>query len=270
VGGSVVMTLIEDYIGTYRKLYTDNWYTSPSLYKVLLENCIYACGTVNIRRLGMPRFDFLQKGCIQAKYSGELLALKWRDRKDIHMLSTCHDASMGPSSKLDRETGLPVMKPECIINYSLNMGSVDNADMMISSVQSIRKTIKWYKKLALHIFDMYLLNAFYLYRAVKKIPCPLAKFQLELIRQMIAKYNATMNTAPLLLRNTVRNPLRILPGNAAEHMPKYIANHKSQRCKVCTIQGQRKSTRYFCSVCNVSLCVVPCFKDYHQNQGLGN
>ena len=44
-----------------------------------------------------------------------------------------------------------VEKPECIVHYNKNMGSVDKTDMQISFVECLRKTIKWYKKFFFHL-----------------------------------------------------------------------------------------------------------------------
>lgn len=74
---------------------------------------------------------------------------------------------MLPSLKEDRRTGLPVLKPAAVLDYSSNMGSVDRADMILSSVQCIKKTLKWYKKLFIHIVDIHLLNSFYTYKVIK-------------------------------------------------------------------------------------------------------
>lgn len=38
------------------------------------------------------------------------------------------------------------MKPECIIEYNKRMRAVDKTDMLLSSVESVRRTTKWYKK----------------------------------------------------------------------------------------------------------------------------
>ncbi|KAH9632025.1 hypothetical protein HF086_007414 [Spodoptera exigua] len=161
VGGAVVVTLIQDFFGSYRHLYIDNWYTSPKLLRYLHENNIYACGTVKKNRAGMPSMtQKLKRGEIISKSLPPLTAIKWHDKKDIHLLTTIHDKTMHPSLKEDRSTGLPVMKPKAVLDYSSNMGSVDTADMTLSSVQCIRKSLKWYKKLFFHIVDMHLLNSF--------------------------------------------------------------------------------------------------------------
>lgn len=193
VGGAVVTTLVRPYFGSNRHLYVDNWYTSPDLFKYLDENNILACGTVKNNRKGMPVLNsILQLHEMEVLYSDSLMALKWKDKKYIYLLSTIHDNSMEPSSRIIRNTGLPVIKPKAIIDYSKNMGSVDTADMLLSSLQCIRKTIKWYKKLFFHILDMHILNSFYCYRHIKNIPnLKFADFQLRVIHQLIERYHSS-------------------------------------------------------------------------------
>ncbi|RVE41260.1 hypothetical protein evm_014089 [Chilo suppressalis] len=261
VGGAVVSTLIRDYFGTYRHLYIDNWYTSPALLNYLHENNIYACGTVKKNRIGMPRFNTLKPGEVQAQYSPPMTALKWRDKKDIFLLSTIHSDVMAPSLKEDRATGLPVMKPQAVLDYSKNMGSIDTADMLLSSIQCIRKTVKWYKKLFLHIIDMHVLNSFFSFRQIKNMPnLHFSQFQLSLIRQIIENFHS-FNTLPSSISSSHNNPLRILPKNYNDHMPTLMG--KYQRCRQCAIKKERKETRYTCKICKVYLCAAPCFKKYH-------
>lgn len=134
VGGAVVNSLLEDYFGSNRHLYVDNWYTSPVLFKYLYEHGIFACGTVNKKRKGMPVLgNRLQLHEMEVQYSAPLMALKWKDKKYIYMLSTIHDSHMEPSMRENRNTGLPVMKPKAVLDYSKNMGSVDRGHAFIVS-----------------------------------------------------------------------------------------------------------------------------------------
>jgi hypothetical protein len=81
VGGSVVATLLEDYFGTNRKLYIDNWYSSPKLSIFLKQRNIHTCGTVKPNRSEMPKFNKLKRGEREIKYSDPVMALKWREKK---------------------------------------------------------------------------------------------------------------------------------------------------------------------------------------------
>lgn len=269
VSGSVVATLLENYYGTNRTLYTDNWYSSPKLSCFLKQRNINTCGTVNKNRKGMPKFKKINKGDRQVKYCTPMMALKWHDKKNIHMITTIHKDEMGPTDKLDRSTELPIMKPECIIDYNKNMGTVDTTDMMLSQLHCIRKTIKWYKKLFFHIIDMHILNAFRVYK-INNIDLPehvtrFKNFHLSLIRQIVDKYGkGSIHRMLPSTSRTLDHPARLLLGNAAAHMPSYIRNNKKLRCKFCASRRQRSSTRFECKICKVALCVVPCFRLYHE------
>jgi hypothetical protein len=54
---------------------------------------------------------------------------------------------MGDSGKTDRVTGANILKPQCILEYNQNMGAIDKTDMLQSSIESVRKCVKWYKKI---------------------------------------------------------------------------------------------------------------------------
>lgn len=72
----------------------------------------------------MPPFDKLKKGEIQSKHQSPLLALKWHDKREIYLLTTLHNDSVGPSGKTNRSTGEPILKPQCVLDYKKNMGLV--------------------------------------------------------------------------------------------------------------------------------------------------
>ena len=52
------------------------------------------------------------------------------------------------------------MKPNIIKDYNQYMSGVDRAEQMVSYYDCLRKTIRWYKKVALHLFDTFLFNAY--------------------------------------------------------------------------------------------------------------
>jgi hypothetical protein len=166
----------------------DNWYSSPDLFVWLHNRATNACGTVRKNRKQMPKFEYrLKTEEICYKSDNVLLALKWKDKRDVHMLTTCHTAELIETAKKNRKTGENKVKPKCVTYYSKNMGAVDRADMLLSSVQSIRKTMKWYKKLFFHFLDMAVLNAHFLQSAVTGKKTPLAEFQLNLISEILER-----------------------------------------------------------------------------------
>ena len=50
------------------------------------------------------------------------MVLKWKDKRDVTVLSTIHDNSM---VKTVSRRGLETEKPKVIVDYNANMGGVD-------------------------------------------------------------------------------------------------------------------------------------------------
>ena len=68
-------------------LYTDNWYTSPSLSVYLAQNNTGSCGTVKKSLKHFPRFEAITQGRSTIKQNcNNLHAVKRKDRRDVYML----------------------------------------------------------------------------------------------------------------------------------------------------------------------------------------
>lgn len=188
LSGSVVATLMKPYLNKGHSLYTDNWYTSPNLSTYLHEQKTNSCGTVRVNRKGMPNLtQKLNKGETVSMASNHLLAVKWKDRRDVVMLTNMHEDHMVTLDKVDFKSKEPIKKPAPVVDYNANMGAIDRSDMMLSSTECARKTIKWYKKLFFHMVDLALLNAHALYLTQNTEKEALADFQLKVIRQIFEK-----------------------------------------------------------------------------------
>lgn len=149
-------------------VYMDNFYTSPELLLELESQNTYACGTLRVNRKGVPN-EIKRKTklgpteCIFRR-NGNMLAVKNRDKRDVHMLSTIHEAKVAVLNKVDRRTDSLVSKPVCITDYVKFMGGVDLSDQFNSYNSCLQKTTKWYKKLFFHLFNVCLINAYLLHK----------------------------------------------------------------------------------------------------------
>lgn len=146
------------------------------------------------------------------------------------------------------------------------MGAVDKTDMLLSFVESVRKTLKWYKKLIFHLLDLTVLNSNVLYDITSGKNVPIADFQLQLVKDIIAKHQKIKPRASTSRKSDDgHSPLRLIERHfpAMYLVPEENKRPPSKRCVVCAKQKIRKETRYTCIKCDVPLCIIPCFEKYH-------
>lgn len=144
----------------------DNWYTSIELAKKLYTCKTDIVGTMRQQRLGVPsdiKTTSLKKRQCIARYNNKIMLLKWRDKRDILLLSTIHGANM-----IEREKrGVIVRKPQVALDYFTKLGGVDRSDGIIALYTLAGKMMKmYYKKIFLHLIDVVCLNSYMLYDVV--------------------------------------------------------------------------------------------------------
>lgn len=268
--GQIVLTLMETYLGKGHTLFLDNWYTSPVLFQYLYDRLTNCCGTVKCNRMFLPKLDEkLKKGCVEFKTSKNIMVLKWMDKREVRMLTTLHKNEMVETEKVDHVTNKVKKKPKCIDEYNKYMGAVDKSDLVLSSIESVRKAIKWYKKVFFHFLDLSVLNAWILYKTLTGKNPSSSDYQRELVRQILVKYPSTNIRSNSGRRpEEADNPMRLI----ARHFPRYIPTppekkkRTSRQCIVCAQHGKRKETCMMCHECNAALCVVPCFENFHNQK----
>ena len=219
---------------------------------------IGACGTVRPNRRGFPqrlvdaRIRPGARACCRCK---NLLAVKWRDNRNVFVLTTLHADT---TVQIRTATGV-VEKPLCVHEYNLNMGGVDLNDQLMAPYHIARKTRRWYKKVSLHLFQLALLNAHVVYRASGRNESFL-QFQRDIITELLYPGGIVPHH---LLPNAVsrlheRHFSYVLPSTPTQRAPQ-------RKCRVCTKRGFRRDTRYFCPKCpgNPGLCIGECFERFH-------
>ena len=176
---AVVMRLLKSLKETGHHIYMDNYYTSPNLFLEMKLAGFGACGIASVDRKGMPAAwksrtgqkknkVIMNKGEVRTENLGNgLLALQWKDKQIITMLSTIHDDKMVTKSRRSRSstTGKEdVQKPVMVDAYNNNMRGVDKSDQLLAYYGFNHRTIKWYKRAIFHLFDLAIINAFILYK----------------------------------------------------------------------------------------------------------
>lgn len=272
ISTSSVLTLMDPLLDNGYCLTTDNFYTSPELADLLIHRKTDIYGTVRPRRRNMPESiskTKLKCGDVAAWQRGKVIAIKWKDKKDVHLLSTVHDAS----TTIVRVRGnKEVSKPVAVVAYNHTMGGVDRADQALTFYPVMRKQQKkYYKKLFRHLIEQCLWNSYILFKKYVNKNISHADFTWKLVSQILAEYQPSVTPARTGRRcSTVVNPERLLGRHFIDYCPPTAKKPNPTRtCVVCCskVDGSgkkvRKETRYCCPDCDVGLCLVPCFKLYH-------
>ena len=96
-GSKVVLDLVAPFLNQGYCVTMDNWFSSPDLFEKLCNRNIDAIGTLPQNRKGVPseiKKSKLKKGEYVSAYKDKLLVMKWKDKKDICLMSTIHDEAM--------------------------------------------------------------------------------------------------------------------------------------------------------------------------------
>ena len=128
----VVMSLSRPLQHKGYHLYCDNFYSSPALFEELSKVGFRACGTVRSNRRDLSevfKTKKLRRGDVYSEKVGKVLCLKWKDKRDVLLLSTIHDdVAMVDILRRSRTVagGIErIQKPKVIDDYNQHIGGVD-------------------------------------------------------------------------------------------------------------------------------------------------
>lgn len=271
ISAQVVLSLMKPLLDKGYCLTTDNYYTSPQLAEFLVSRNTDTYGTIKKNRKGLPPSfctKKLARGERVAFKKNKMLVLRWRDKREVHMLSTVHNNSTRVITKRNTSE----VKPELAIAYCHTKGGVDLVDQHLADYPIPRKRgKKYYKKIFFHFFELAIWNSFVLFRKSGGTDSHL-DFRLNLIEKLLNKYLPSVDLTTPGRPASTPQPSRL----RERHFPDLISatgskSNPTKRCILCcnkrdaANKKKRVETRYFCRNCNVPLCVVPCFRDYHTN-----
>ena len=150
---SVVIELMNPFLNKNHHVYFDNFFSSPKLLEDLQNEGTYACSTVRTDRAGLPpssRRKLKRQGEMICEQKGNLVYMKWDDKRDVNILSTNFDPLQPKTVKERRKKNGDVVyveKPACVDLYNNSMGGVDHSDQLRSYYSACQPSKKWYKYL---------------------------------------------------------------------------------------------------------------------------
>ncbi|XP_015436732.1 PREDICTED: piggyBac transposable element-derived protein 4-like [Dufourea novaeangliae] len=258
----IVLELTHDLLNKGYRIYLDNFYTSIHLAKLLCQNNTDIVGTMRINRVGIPseiKTKKLQKNEHKVRFKDKLMVLKWKDKKDVLMLSSIHNDEKTMIEKRGRRQE----KPNVVLDYNKNMGGVDLGDgVMVAYTAARNRLKKYYETIFLRLIDMCCFNAYIIYKKDKghldRLHCLIECVE-KLVDNNIVKTHPKTSTS-----SSTPKPSRLVKRHFPEQMKSDIGKTKSRKCRVCYKKGVRKESTYWCPDCKVALCINNCFKISHK------
>uniref|UniRef100_A0A3B3Z7Y4 PiggyBac transposable element-derived protein domain-containing protein n=1 Tax=Periophthalmus magnuspinnatus TaxID=409849 RepID=A0A3B3Z7Y4_9GOBI len=268
----VVMRLLKSTnLGTGYKLYVDNYYTSPTLFRHLLKSKITACGTIRSTLRDYPKATRNKmppkapRGTIRWLRQNDLLFVKWFDAREVTICSTMHKASAKEFVKRKVKTDegrwgeRQVRVPDCIKDYNQHMGGVDLSDALINSYNVVHKTKKWYKTLFYHFIDIAAVNALILHRQLStmqhRTPLTQKAFREALILEL-----ADIGSMP---------KRKLIATYQLKDVPSRMRGTTGRR--TCVMCGSK--TQVYCSVCLKTMCFNSsrnCYREFHRRNHIAS
>ena len=150
--------------------------------------------------------------------NGTLLAVKFKDRRVFQMLSSVHSIADVEVGRNHPGTGRPITKPEIVHDYNKFMGAVDRCDQMVAYSCFRRRTMKWWKKVFVHLFSLSILNAYILYKQRTWSPVLQRAFRRKLVKELVRNSDISHSLTP-----------RGHPRRSAKGLPAFKLEVTSQR-----------------------------------------
>jgi hypothetical protein len=277
VSEQVVLQMSANLLDEGRIIFMDNWYSSPVLYKTLLDHNTYAVGTVRKNRKFMSKelcSTKLCKGELAFRSCNNILSLKWQDRKPVCMISSFH--SSPDFVEVTTQRGLQILKPIVVNDYNQYMCGVDKEDEKLSSFPVMRRYSKGYKKLFFYLLDLTLYNSSVIHQLKTGKKQTISEFRVNIAEQIIEK--SSLATVPYYNEvgrpsTSGDTPSRLKAKNWGHFVEKIPATSKARnarRCKVCTANNKRSETVWWCKKCEVPLHIENCFELYHTKTKYGH
>ena len=219
-----------------------------------------ACvGTYMANRKDTPKFEEEQLERGEARFlknSRSIVATKWRDTKDVYVLSNCHSDNMTKTKrKLKTGESKEFDCPDMIQFYNTHMGGVDLSDQQVILYDFDRKSQKWWRKGFYKLLNSAMVNSWIIFNDIsgtrKKSHKSLLQFLVPLAEQIIRAGMANTKVKKRVFKDGRLSKRAKLMVNVGDHMPSFAKQRR--RCKMCTENERERRTTQYCLACNIPL-----------------
>ncbi|XP_018573042.1 piggyBac transposable element-derived protein 4 [Anoplophora glabripennis] len=250
-----------------RILYADNFYSTVPLVKTLYGRKMMYCGTLGSNRKGIPKsFSKKLKKCeVYGQEYHKLRVIKWMDKRPVMMITSnpLHTDKLVETGKKNRNKDT-VKKPQAVLDYNNAKKGVDLSDQMSSYFTVLRKSLKWYRKVAFELlFGTSVVNAWVVYKKATNSKISVLEFRKALATSLTQR-KCTKEKGPKKSVHTFVKP----EGSGRKSRKKCVGCYKKLRAILSSVEADRKTRKVisFCNGCdgNPGYC-LDCFNEFHKN-----
>uniref|UniRef100_A0A3B3SZ47 PiggyBac transposable element-derived protein domain-containing protein n=1 Tax=Paramormyrops kingsleyae TaxID=1676925 RepID=A0A3B3SZ47_9TELE len=160
LGDSVVLKMVEPYLGKGRNITTDSFFTSLKLAKALQAKKTSLVGTINKSRRELPPCVKVQRSLFTTQAlkseNATLTVYQCKARKNVCILSTVHTSVSITSGQKS--------KPETVTYYNRTKVGVDVLDQMVRKYSVKAPTRRWPVTVFYNMLDLAAINASILFK----------------------------------------------------------------------------------------------------------
>lgn len=263
----IVTKLCNPLIGNSHTIFMDNLYSSVPLFRQLLNDKIYAAGTVRRRRKYFPsEFDKppkMRRGESRTWQDSNHINMSctlWEDTKTVRFVSTATDpATITTGVRRISGRHTEVQMPVVAKKYGKYMGGTDRHDRLRLCYSLGRTSVKAWKYIFWFFVNSSIVNSWILYtdkssRETKTKKYTHYNFRHELAIELIGGFSGRKRKCPS--RPIYEQSLQ--PENAFKHDNVKVLTKGTRRCvghKKFKPDGKDKlQTVYSCLQCGLPLC----------------
>ncbi|CAB3231975.1 unnamed protein product [Arctia plantaginis] len=272
----------------------DNFFASFELLQYLFDNNIYATATVRADRTNLPKLIknqkkkkdepkppplVLAKGEYKWRVNQNVAFFVWKDTKLVYVLSTAYHPRQKTTCRRTQKDGSKsdVSCPIGILEYTKRMGGVDRFDQKRGTYSISRRSKRWWMRIFYFLVDSAITNAYIMYTQNDRVHNLMTSlhFRTVLARNLIVNFSSRKRTvaqSPNFVTKKPKGPtsrqkaihgipdeLRL--NDVGSHMPMELLKYR--RCRACSSKNLNKTSKIQCTKCQVPLCIVPCFAQFH-------
>ena len=180
---------------------------------------------------------------------GDISVAKWNDKRNVCVISNAHVPTMMDS--VNRQ-GNSKRKSNIVHINNNHLLGINRSDQMLLYHSALRKTIRGYKKVGIHIMEIFFSNSYYMY--AKSTAIPIAKNMKDCRESMVTNLIGAPSPNRHLKPQTSFHHLSTMP-------PTEKKKNGARTCKHCSKNQKCRESRYECLFRpnKPALCIDPRF-----------